>query len=362
MRKTYGFIFFTIVMLLLSPAIFLKKLQVKWTGFFDRGFSRKSLAENQLTIDKITLDNQILKSQITYIQEWIGTQQKFEDFFSELKKLEKTQQLALTSQEQQKKRIRILQDFLQHFSRYAFAKIIFKEPFSSSSYAWINLGELYNQKIGGKILAKNSPVVVGDVLVGIVEEVFLNYSKIRLITDPNLVVSVRALRGDQQLKNLDSKVMELLDCLELTDDFNWIYKEPLKETLGSLHEQLEKDGNDRFYAYGEIYGREYSPFLAFQNELIGDGFHLKVEDRLFKVSSIKGGFKDVIIKKGDLLVTTGLDGLFPKGLKVGIVTSVSPSQVGKIAQKIKARSIVENIHELQFVQVLPPNLDRDLSL
>ena len=362
MRRTYGLIFFVILLLLLSPAIFLKKLQAKWVNIFDYSFKKNEHADSKFTLDKMTLDNQILKSQITYIQEWIGTQQKVEDFFSELKKLEKTKQLAITSQDHQKKRILVLQDFLQQFSRYAFAKIIFKEPFSSSSFAWINLGELYNQKIGGKILAKNSPVVVGDVLVGVVEEVFLNYSKIRLITDPNLVVSVRAIRGDQQLKNLDSKVMELLDCLELTEDFKWADKEQLKVTLTSLHEQLEKDGNDRYFAYGEIYGREYSPFLAFQNELIGDGFHLKVEERLLRTSTESRGFKDVIIKKGDLLVTTGLDGLFPKGFKVGIVTDVSPAQIGRLAHKIKARSILENIHEVQFVQILPPSLDRGLSL
>ncbi len=356
MRKTYGLLFLSLLLLLISPAIFLKKIQLKWVDSF-KSLTFKEEAFDETSLEKVKLDNYILKSQIAYIQEWIAAHQKFEDFFSELKKLDKTQHLAVITQDAQKKRLKILQDFLNLFGRYAFAKIIFKEPFSSSSYAWINLGEGYNKKIGNNLIQKNSPVVYGDHLLGIVEEVFPNHSKIRLITDPNLVVSVRSSRGDQQLKIVNAKASDLLDSLELIQELSWAKKEGLKELLIELTKDLEKDGHDRFYAKGEVFGAEYSPFLAFQNALIGEGFYLQTAQKSLQQSANIDGFKEIAIKQGDLLVTTGLDGLFPKGLKVGIVLKVEPSQLGQLAYKINAKSTLPDMNEIEYVQVLPPILE-----
>jgi rod shape-determining protein MreC len=356
MRKTYGILLLSILILLLSPPIFFKSYQTKWvkgvSNFVNLAPAKdKSFAE-------LNLENQVLKSQVNYIQEWLGAQQKFEDFFSELKKLEKTEHLAVMSHDAQKKRIKILEDFLTYFGRYAVAKIIFKEPFSSSSFAWINLGENYNLKCGSTVIQKNSPVVFGDILVGIVDEVFPHFSKIRLITDPHLVVSVKALRGKEQLKSIQAKAEDLLDALELVQEIKYEKKEELISLLVNLNKDLQQDGHDRYYARGEISGAEYSPLLVFQNLLSGSGFML--HDQKTKQVQTVGikGFHEIAIKKGDLLVSTGMDGIIPNGLKVGFVTEVFPSNLGKAAYSIKAKSACDQLSELEYVQILPAVVDK----
>lgn len=360
MHKTYGFLFLTLLTLLLLPSVFLKKIQNNWVHSFNRVFSKTTKFES-VAEDQVILENQILKSQITYIQEWIFAQQKMDDFILEIKKLEKNQGLSLINQDAQKKRLKILGDYIALFGRYAIGTIIFKEPFSSSSFAWLNVGELYNQKIGNNLIQKNSPVVVGDILVGIVEEVFLRHSKIRMVTDPNLVVAVRAIRGKSQSREINRKAYDLLDTLELSQDFNWDQKETLKSLLAELHTNLEKEGQDRFYAKGEVYGAEFSPFYSYDHTLIGDGFQMQVQSKSSKFLQTPDGFKEVVIKRGDLLETTGLDGIFPKGLKVAIVTEIAPSKLGRLAYKIKAKSLIEKLQDIQYVQILPPILDKPIS-
>jgi cell shape-determining protein MreC len=357
MRRTYGFLILAILALLVGPTIFLKNLQLKWLKLVELVSPEKRENYLKTTYEELSLENQILKSQISYIREWIAAQQKVEEFFSEMKKLEKTEKLMLVNQESQKKRFKILADYVNLFSRHAFAKIILKEPFSSSSFAWVNVGELYNQKIGYQLVQKNSPVVVGDVLVGVVEEVFLHHAKIRLITDPNLVIAVKSARGKSQLKVMNEKALELLDTLELVEDFGWEKKQELKDLIAELHVNLDREGQDRFYAVGEVYGAEYSPFFAFHNSLVGEGFHFQAKSKESTGFSNMEGFKEIVIKKGDLLETTGLDGIFPEGLKVAIVTDTSTSKFGRLTYEIKAKSLIANIHEIEYVQILPPAID-----
>ncbi|NBO24015.1 MAG: hypothetical protein EBU93_02080 [Chlamydiae bacterium] len=356
MRKTYSFLLLTLLFLLMSPMIFLKNLQDKWIGGMQR-WAKENIEIEKISYEKAIVENQLLKSQIAYIQEWLATQQKMEDFFSELKKLEKGQLLLTINQEAQKSRFNALFEYLERFSQYAVAKIIFKEPFATSSFAWINLGRAYNDQVKSPVIQKNSPVVLGDVLVGIVEEVFSHHSKIRLITDPNLVVSVVASRGKTQLKAIHQRSYELLDTLELSQDFLWEKKDQLKMLLLNLHQLLEKEGVDRFYARGEVYGAEYSPFLSYDHSLVGEGFHLEAQSKTHLQVQESEKFKEIAIKSGDLLETTGLDGLFPKGLKVAIVTAIAPSKIGKLAYGIKAKTVVASLNELQYVQILPPLLE-----
>ena len=359
MQRIYGYLFLIFLGLLITPSIYLKKIPLRLIEKTASFFSRESKLTKD-SLDSVILENQILKSQISYIQEWVQSQQKLEEFFSEFKKLEKVENPIMISHEAQKKRMKALLDYIHLFSRHTIAKVIFKEPFSTSSYLWINVGELYNQKIGMKLIQKNSPVVLGDTLLGVVEEVHANFSKIRLITDPKMVVSVRAVRGSSQLKNIQSKTYELLDTLELSEDFTWEKKGELKEMLFSLQQELDKEGIDRHYAIGELVGSEYSPFFAYHSVLVGDGFHIRQENRKLALNTIYPGFKEIAIKKGDLLKTTRLDGIFPAGLKVAIVTETEYSQLGKPLYSIQAKPILENIHELEYVQILPPVLDKPI--
>ncbi|SFM99117.1 rod shape-determining protein MreC [Thermodesulforhabdus norvegica] len=59
---------------------------------------------------------------------------------------------------------------------------------------------------------------------------------------------------------------------------------------------------------------------------------------------------DADVRPGDLVITTGKDGIFPRGLKAGIVTKVYPDPVG-IFQFIEVRPVME-IGNLDEVLVL----------
>ena len=49
--------------------------------------------------------------------------------------------------------------------------MVFREPSSWSSAFWIDVGERQNKALGKNIVAKNSPVLFGTSIVGVVEYV-----------------------------------------------------------------------------------------------------------------------------------------------------------------------------------------------
>jgi cell shape-determining protein MreC len=61
-----------------------------------------------------------------------------------------------------------------------------------------------------------------------------------------------------------------------------------------------------------------------------------------------------ILKVGDLLITTGMDGIFPMGLRVGIVSQVMPLQEGACSYEISAKTTCGNLDHLSYLTVLPP--------
>jgi cell shape-determining protein MreC len=61
-----------------------------------------------------------------------------------------------------------------------------------------------------------------------------------------------------------------------------------------------------------------------------------------------------LLRLGDLLVTTGLDGIFPSGFRVGIVSSVETLKEGASSYEIEAISTAGNLNDLNAVFVLPP--------
>jgi cell shape-determining protein MreC len=57
---------------------------------------------------------------------------------------------------------------------------------------------------------------------------------------------------------------------------------------------------------------------------------------------------------GDLLVTTGMDGIFPAGFWVATVTNVGLLREGACAYEIEAKATAGNLDDLTHVTVLPP--------
>lgn len=199
------------------------------------------------------------------------------------------------------------------------AKVIYRSPGTWDSSLWINLGQDANLHEDKEIIAKNSPVVAGTSIIGIVDYVGKKQSRVKLITGADLTPSVRAIRS------YGKEVYPL--------------------------------------AKGELQGSCRPLWRREQTVLKGTGFNCDFEDKEGPARDLRTGKPHSpfskspaipIIKQGDLLVTTGLDGIFPAGLSVGRVSRVFPLKEGDYYYELEAKPIAENLDDLYIVQVLPP--------
>ena len=60
-----------------------------------------------------------------------------------------------------------------------------------------------------------------------------------------------------------------------------------------------------------------------------------------------------ILKEGDLLVTSGLDGVFPAGLLAGTVSWIAPLKEGSYAYEIEVRPAAHCLNDLHTLFILP---------
>lgn len=177
------------------------------------------------------------------------------------------------------------------------AQVIVRSHAAWQSFLWLNIGAQ-----GAPFPLKNAPVLDGDTLVGVIEEVGAKESRVRLISDPRLNPSVRIVRDKQYL------------------------------------------------AKGELNGA-IKPLFQYPGTLLkGTGFNYDFPDEEGPAQDLRAP----IIQKGDLLVTTGFDGVFPKGLKVARITRVLPLKEGDYYYDIEAESLSGNLNNLERLYILPP--------
>jgi rod shape-determining protein MreC len=318
------------------------------------------------TNSQLALENQLLHSQIEGVYEWLSFEERIDEQVQKFKSLNFSSQGDIYLNDFFRRRSEELKNVLEEQLQSLPAKIIFREPASWSSSVWINVGDNVNESLEKQIIAKNSPVVVGDCLVGIVEYVGKYKSRVRLITDSGLVPSVRVLRGQTQNDFLSKKVKTLLLALQDRED---IFSEDDKldyytQALQHLLSKIQINDEDLYLAKGELHGCSY-PLWRSKNQLLeGIGFNYDFADEEGPSRDLRTGVpvenrlstgKAVpLISNGDLLVTTGMDGVFPSGLQVATVCEVSPLENGDYYYTIKARPTIENLDELSLVFVMPP--------
>lgn len=231
------------------------------------------------------------------------------------------------------------------------ASVIYRDPSSWSSSLWVSAGEELNRAIGKKGIAKNSPVVADGALVGVVEYVGEKQSRIRLITDSGLSPSVRVHRGSQQNRELSRHLDSLLKLIEKREDLfaSFSEKEKLLAQLDELMTACGDRWEDGYLAKGEVHGSS-TPFWRSRSPMLrGIGFHFDDPDGSSADANVP------TLKEGDLLVTSGLDGVFPPDLPVGVVFRIDPQQSGSFAYEMDVRPIASNLNDLQTVFILPPN-------
>lgn len=262
-----------------------------------------------------------------------------------------------------KRRVRHLAHRLQFHLQSLPAKVIFREPSHWGSTLWIDVGEETNEKLGVKIVAHNSPVVIGNALVGVVEHVEKNRAEVRLITDARLVPSVRAIRGEQGHRSLLLLIDHLTAILQKRSGLYSSQQEEknVVSSLADLRRSLAQGWGDYYLAKGEVYGSSHPLWRAKRPLLHGVGFNYDTADEEGPARDLRSGEpienpgKGLpLLQPGDLLITSGLDGIFPQGLEVGIVEKVHLLREGDCTYDLEAIPVIENLSEIHHVTVLPP--------
>lgn len=214
------------------------------------------------------------------------------------------------------------------------AQVIFRTPTLWNSQLWINKG-------AGEV-SINAPVLKQGALIGVVDYVGKNQSRIRLITDAKLNPAVRVVRGPLKMEKM------LHDIDLLIDDFTFLVESPqteIIEQLNDLKEKLFTEDPAWYLAKGYLQGASLPLAKSGALQLKGIGFNTDSGDR---------------IKKNDLLITSGLDGIFPEGIPVAIVTKVEPLEEGDIYYTLWAKPVATELEDLHEVEILPSQ-QTDLS-
>jgi len=323
-----------------------------------------SQSDNKIEMEKLLLENTMLKNQINGIYEWLFFENRIEDQVDKFKVLNEEDQKDIYLKDFFQRRAEELKEILKVEYQALSAKVIFRSASSWSSSLWINVGEKNNEQLSKLIIAKNSPVVIGNNLIGIVEYVGQKHSRVRLITDSGFIPSVRAVRGKVQDKNLLNIINSLMNHVHARDNlfYSKDEKENFLDKLIGLNSRLTNQKEDKYLAKGELHGSSQPLWRSKGTKLKGIGFNYDYADeegpardlKSGKIISDPGSKKVALIEKGDLLVTTGLDGIFPKGLNVAIVTKVDDLEDGDYSYNIEAKPTATNLNELEAVLVLPP--------
>jgi len=313
-------------------------------------------------IETLRQDNYLLHLQVDHIREWLLSEDRIHEQMNLLKSVSN-----VSSQESEKlflqRRCQEIMKVLQLKSRAIPAKVIFREPGSWSNYIWINVGEADNEHLQEVVIAKNSPVLIGNSVVGVIDLIHKTQSRVCLITDNHLTIAVRAVRGKQQ----DHFLLEQLNALvfSLEKNSKSTCSQEMQEAilaLTRLKTQFTPVDQNMYLAKGELQGTGRPLWRSCGSFLKGTGFNYDSSDEEGPARDLRSGFtyeKDsrltsvALLSVGDLLITTGLDGVFPAGLHVGVVSKVGILQEGQCFYHLEAMATAGSFDELNFVCVLP---------
>lgn len=310
-------------------------------------FGGSELSDEKMDRLRLEIENRALKEQIGEIHKWLQNEERIEQHIKTIEAISEDKYSDFNQ-----RRLQSLTNLLKSKIYSIEAKVIFRDPALWSNGFWVDVGQQKNQEMGKNLVAKNSPVILGTALVGVVEEVEQARSYVRLITDAALTPAVRAIRGSEQNQMLASLVTHLLEQLKLRADLS-IAQEGL-DFLTNLDAELRKEGVTHYLAKGELAGSNYPLWRCLSNTLKGSGFNYEFADKEGHARELHIRRQVPLLNVGDLLITSGLDGVFPEGLQVAHVSKISPLKEGGSFYDLEAQSVIPNLNELTHVQIIPP--------
>jgi cell shape-determining protein MreC len=322
-------------------------------------FTELSVEEEKQNLQS---ENQLLLNELIYLQQILKQQVQFSEQIDLISTAlpEKRKQLNESSAKSAERLLKQITLSLKGIP----ARVIFRTLDTWNSSLWINVGESTNQLHQVSIVAKNSPVVVGRAIVGLIDYVGEHQSHVRLLSDPNLTPSVRAARGGEQELLTYQSIEEVLDQINQNkfDSLSSMEQNQMTMLLQKARSDLKPLNESNYLAKGELTG---SPSLSRGRHtftLNGTGFNYDFEDEegeahdLRNGSILQGGSNTSvpILEVNDILVTTGMDGIFPPGFQVAKVDKIELLKEGDYYYNIQAKPIVSPLQNLNLVFVLPP--------
>jgi cell shape-determining protein MreC len=319
------------------------------------------LSPSKQELEALRQENYLLNLQVDHIRQWLLSEERIRQQIDLLESMSHT-----SSRESEKsflqRRCQEIVKILQLKSKAIPAKIIFREPGSWSSYVWINVGEADNERLQETVIAKNSPVIIGNSVVGVVDFVYKTQSRVCLITDNRLTIAVRAVRGKQQDHFLLEQLHALLFSLKKNQNSCSQEIQEAISALNRLKTQFVPVNQNLYLAKGELQGTGHPLWRSCGPLLKGIGFNYDFSDEEGFARDLRSGLtyekgsrlhSIALLSVGDLLVTTGLDGVFPAGLHVGVVSKVDLLQEGQCFYRLEAIAASGGFDEFHFVCVLP---------
>lgn len=260
-------------------------------------------------IKRLLLENQLLGNELAYLKEIVEMEHDMGLQLLDEAVAKSTGKAALTKHQQE-----VISQFNLQLIHIP-ARVIFRPINAWNSSLWVDKGQRDNLLLKRTVIAKNSPVVIGTSVVGVVDFVGERQSRVRLITDSNLNLSVRIKRG------------------------KWLL------------------------AKGELIGKSESISRSHRTLLKGVGFNYDFADKEGPARDLRTGKlleknpsipEMPLVQVNDDLVTTGMDGVFPRNLTVGRVHKIAPLKEGDYAYDLEAESHLKDLNALMLVFILPP--------
>lgn len=203
---------------------------------------------------------------------------------------------------------------------------------------------------------KGAGVIIGDCLVGFVDTVQGLCSRVRLVCDTRSKVAVEVKKANRLVEDESANA----SIAALSIDVKY-WKELAKQGvfhgskkaleierfLGQLDAMLESTSTFESLPLQGLLCGASSSWPGDHKRLIAQGFYRQVG--VHELSKEK----EDLIEPGDLLITCGLDGRYPPGLRVGYVRQVKAQDPARTLFEVEASMALADFSKERWVWVLP---------